>query len=302
MVNDSKGAPIASMTGFAAREGADGQGASWSWELRSVNARGLDLRLRLPEGLAALDLPLRKRLAEVISRGSISLSLRVHRETGAADLSLDPARLAAVLRQLEQVRRAAEDQGLRVAPVDPATILSLRALSDTAETPAMPAPEALLAAAEPLIAAFTAMRVEEGAALARLLSDQIDQIEALVARAAQIAGDRSEPQAKRLRTAAATLIDATDIDEARLLQEVASLALKTDVTEEIDRLHAHIAAARGLIAQGGPVGRKFDFLMQEFNREANTLCSKSQDAALTAIGLDLKLAIDQTREQVQNVE
>ncbi len=302
MVNESRGGPIASMTGFAAREGADGQGASWSWELRSVNARGLDLRLRLPDGLGALELPLRKRLSEVISRGSVSLSLRVHRETGTAGHALDPARLAAVLAQLAQVRRAAEDQGLPTAPVNPATILSLRTLAETGETPAMPAPETLLADAEPLIAAFTAMRAEEGAALAQLLAAQIDHIEALIAQAAQIAVARAEPQAARLRAAVAHLVEATDIDEPRLLQEVAALAVKTDVTEEIDRLHAHVAAARTLLAQGGPVGRKFDFLTQEFNREANTLCSKSQDSALTAIGLDLKLAIDQTREQVQNVE
>ncbi|WP_109665465.1 YicC/YloC family endoribonuclease [Roseicyclus mahoneyensis] len=290
------------MTGFAAREGTDGRGTTWGWELRSVNARGLDLRLRLPDGLGALEAPLRKRLSEVVSRGSVSLSLRVHRETGAVGHALDPARLTVVMTQLVQVRRAAEAQGLPIAPVNPATILSLRTLAETGETPPMPAPETLLADAEPLIAAFSEMRAEEGAALAQLLSAQIDHIEALIIEAAQIARDRAEPQAARLRAAVASLVEATDIDEARLLQEVAALALKTDVTEEIDRLHAHVAAARALVAQGGPVGRKFDFLTQELNREANTLCSKSQDAALTAIGLDLKLAIDQTREQVQNVE
>ena len=289
------------MTGFAAREGSDGQGASWSWELRSVNGRGLDLRLRLPDGLGALEAPLRKLLSDVIGRGSVSLSLRVTRDHGAQGAA-DPAKLAAVLAQLAQVRAAAEAQGIACAPVDPASLLSLRALSEAGEIAAMPAPEVLLADAEPLIAAFTDMRRDEGRALAAVLSEQIDAIAALVEAAQDAAAARAEPQATRLRAAVAMLVETTEIDAARLAQEVAALALKTDVTEEIDRLRAHVAAARALIAQGGAVGRKLDFLMQEFNREANTLCSKSQDAALTAIGLDLKLAIDQTREQVQNVE
>jgi uncharacterized protein (TIGR00255 family) len=302
LVNDTWGAGIASMTGFAAREGGDGQGATWGWELRSVNGRGLDLRLRLPEGLGALEAPLRKRLSEVIERGSVTLSLRLTRQAVAGAATLDPARLDTVLAQIAQVRATAEAQGLPVAPVDPAAILALKGLGDSGEAAVMPAPGMLMADAEPLIAAFTAMRNAEGAAIAAVVSAQIDRIDTLVASAAAAAADRAEPLATRLRTAVTALTQDTDLDEARVLQEVATLALKTDVTEEIDRLRAHIAAARALLAKGGAVGRKLDFLMQEFNREANTLCSKAQDAALTAIGLDLKLAIDQTREQVQNVE
>ena len=301
MVNDSGTAAIASMTGFAAREGADGRGASWSWELRSVNGRGLDMRLRLPEGLGGLEAPLRKRLSEVIGRGSVSLSLRLTREHGAHG-DLDPARLAAVLSQLSQVNKAAAAQGLPVAPLDPAAVLSLRALAEAGEGAALPEAEVVLADAEPLLVAFTQMRRDEGRALAGVLASQIDRIEALIGDAARAAAARAEPQAARLRAAVSAVLEIADLDEARLMQEVAVLAVKTDVTEEIDRLQTHVAAARALLAQGGPVGRKLDFLMQEFNREANTLCSKSQDAALTAIGLDLKLAIDQTREQVQNVE
>ena len=296
------GAAIASMTGFAARDGGDGQGATWGWELRSVNGRGFDVRLRLPDGLGALEAVLRKRLSEVVARGSVTLSLRVAREAGATAARLDPARLTAVLAQLAQVRVAAEAQGLPVAPLDAAAILSLRGLGEPGETAALPAADTLLADTEPLIAAFTAMRQAEGAAIAAVLAAQIARIETLVADAAAAAAARAEPQAARLRAAVATLRDGTDLDEARLLQEVATLAVKTDVTEEIDRLRAHVDAARALLDTGGPVGRKLDFLMQEFNREANTLCSKAQDAALTAVGLDLKLAIDQTREQVQNVE
>jgi uncharacterized protein (TIGR00255 family) len=146
------------------------------------------------------------------------------------------------------------------------------------------------------------MRRSEGAALATVLGDQIDRIAERTVAARAAAQVRSVTQADIFRANLATLLEASDIDEARLAQELALLAVKSDVMEELDRLDAHVAAARDLLTKGGAIGRKFDFLMQEFNREANTLCSKSQDAALTAIGLDLKLAIDQTREQVQNVE
>jgi len=302
VVKPAGAASIASMTGFAAREGGDGQGATWGWELRSVNGRGFDVRLRLPDGLGALEAPLRKRLSETVARGSVTLSLRVTRETGAAAARLDPARLTAVLAQLAQVQAAAAAQGLPVAPVDATAVLALRGLGEGGEAASLPAPETLLADAEPLIEAFTAMRQAEGAAIAAVLTAQIARIETLVADAAAAAAARAEPQAARLRAAVETVLAGADLDEARLLQEVATLAVKTDVTEEIDRLRAHVGAARALLDTGGPVGRKLDFLMQEFNREANTLCSKAQDATLTAIGLDLKLAIDQTREQVQNVE
>jgi uncharacterized protein (TIGR00255 family) len=301
MVNGSDGGGIASMTGYAAHEGGDGAGLAWSWEMRSVNGRGLETRLRLPDGLGALDAPLRKRLSEVLARGSVTLSLRVTRETGPV-AGLDPDRLATAMRQVAQVRAAAEAQGLKVAPVSPADILALRGMSEAGEAAALPAPGDLLSDAEPLIAAFLEMRRAEGHALHGLLAAQIARIEALVADAEEAAAARSEPQSARLRAAVETVLEAAEIDEARLVQEVALLAVKTDVTEEIDRLRAHVKAARDLLAAGGPVGRKLDFLMQEFNREANTLCSKAQDARLTAIGLDLKLAIDQTREQVQNVE
>ena len=298
----SKGAGIASMTGFAARESGDGKGHGWAWELRSVNGRGLDLRMRLPVGFGALEAPLRKRVSDTISRGSVTLSLRMTRDSGAGTPTIDPARLAAVLTQIAQIRAAAEAQGLPVAPVDPTAIMALRGLSDQVDGTALPPAEVILADVAPLIAAFDAMRRTEGQAIAAVLASQIDQIETLTTAAAAAAMARAEPQAARLRAAVAVLVDTGDLDEARLLQEVATLAVKTDVTEEIDRLKAHIGAARALLDLGGPVGRKLDFLMQEFNREANTLCSKAQDAGLAAIGLDLKLAIDQTREQVQNVE
>lgn len=301
MVNARATGVIASMTGFATREGADGKGASWSWELRAVNARGLDLRFRLPDGLGALDAGLRRKLGAVLARGAISLSLRLGRETGTAEAAIDPDRLTGALHQLSQVEAAAMAMGLALRPASPAEIMALRGLMDAGEA-AMPDIDVLLADIDPLLAAFTQMRAAEGAALAVILHDQIDRIAALIDAADALVAARAASQAERLRNAVQTLLDTAPLDEARLLQEVAALALKTDVTEEIDRLRAHVAAARGLLAQGGAIGRKLDFLMQEFNREANTLCSKSQDQALTSVGLDLKLAIDQTREQIQNVE
>ena len=287
---------IASMTGYATREGA-----SWSWELRAVNARGLDLRFRLPDGLGALDAPLRRSLGAALTRGSVSLSLRLGRDGGQGDGTVSPARLRQALAQIAQIEAEALTMGLALRPASPAEILGLRGLQDSTEA-ALPDIDLLLADIAPLIADFDAMRRAEGAALATILHGLIDQIAGLIDTAEDLARARAQPQAERLRSAAHSLCEGADLDEARLLQEIAALALKTDVTEEIDRLRAHVAAARALLAQGGAVGRKLDFLMQEFNREANTLCSKSQDPALTAVGLDLKLAIDQTREQVQNVE
>lgn len=301
MVNAAPTGVIASMTGYAAHEGGDGKGLSWSWELRAVNARGLDLRFRLPDGLGALDAPLRRVVSASVTRGSVSLSLRLGREAGAGDGAIDPKRRDQVLAEVLRIEAAAMAMGLALRPASPAEILGQRGLFDVGEA-ILPEPEMLLANIDPLLAAFTAMRQAEGAALAAILHDQFTRIAALVDQAAALANARAVPQAERLRMAAQSLLESTDLDEARLLQEIATLALKTDVTEEIDRLRAHVAAARGLLAQGGAIGRKLDFLMQEFNREANTLCSKSQDHALTSVGLDLKLAIDQTREQVQNVE
>lgn len=293
---------IASMTGFAAREGHDGQGRSWSWELRSVNGRGLDLRLRLPEGLGALEAPLRRLLAERVARGSVFLSLRLVQDGASGEVGLDLGRLRMALAQIAQIRDEAAQMGVTLAAPSPADILALRGITTGAEAAQLPDPDLILADAGPLLASFELMRQHEGAALARLLGAQFDRIADLVDASAAAAAARGTPQALRLRAAAEALLGDTALDEARLLQELALLALKTDVTEEIDRLRAHVAAARALLAQGGAVGRKLDFLMQEFNREANTLCAKSQDGALTAVGLDLKLAIDQTREQVQNLE
>ena len=294
-----------SMTGFAARRGT-GAGYGWLWDIRSVNGKGLDLRLRVPDWVDGLEVALRAELQKALGRGNVSLTLKVARESGAAE----PARvnrevLAGVLRALQEVEAAAMTAGVTLAQATAADVLAMRGVMDAAaaEEDTTPLRAAILADLPGLLADFAAMRAAEGAALAGVIGAQVDSIAALVAEAARLAEARRDKAADSLRAALARLTaNAEGLDEARIAQELALLAVKQDVTEELDRLGAHIAAARALLAEAAPVGRKFDFLMQEFLREANTLLSKAQDIDLTRVGLDLKTVIDQMREQVQNVE
>ena len=300
-------APL-SMTAFAT---VRGQGAgpiaafSWVWEVRSVNGKGLDLRLRLPDWVEGLEPAVRAELTRRIGRGNVSAGVRLTRASGAEALRVNPQALAAALDALARVQAAAGHVGVELAAPSPAEVLALRGVTETAAAEDTDAPALLAALLADLGAAlddFEAMRRAEGAALAQVLAGQIDRIAALVDEARAAAEARRPRVAESLREALARVAEATEADPARVAQELAMLALKADVTEELDRLTAHVAAARALLAQGGPVGRKLDFLSQEFNREANTLCSKSGDIALTRIGLDLKHLIDQMREQVQNLE
>lgn len=296
-----------SMTGFAARKG-QGAGHSWAWDIRSVNGKGLDLRLRVPDWIDGLELALRGDLGRALQRGNVSLSLKVARDglaEGAEAMRVNAPALIAALQALAEVEAAAQEVGIPLAPATPADVLAVRGVLDTtaAETDTQPLRAALLADLPALLADFQAMRQAEGAALQAVIAAQLDQIAALVAAAAAEAALRRDSAAATLREALArVLANAEGFDETRLAQELALIAVKTDVQEELDRLAAHVVAARALLAEAGPVGRKFDFLMQEFMREANTLCSKAQALALTRIGLDLKTVIDQMREQVQNVE
>jgi len=295
-----------SMTGFAARRGTI-DGYSWVWDLRSVNGKGLDLRLRLPDWIDGLEVAVRAELQKAMARGNVSLSLKVSRDdaSGEAGFRLNAAQLAAALAALSRIEALAGDAGLALRPVSAAEVLSLRGVQDQNSEEADPAPlrQALLADLAPLIADFHTSRAAEGAALAVTLAGQVHHIAALTEDAAVESASRAGQQAESLRdTVARLLVVAEAVDETRLLQELALLAVKTDVTEELDRLAAHIDAARLHLADTQPVGRKLDFLMQEFMREANTLCSKAQPIGLTRIGLDLKTVIDQMREQVQNVE
>jgi uncharacterized protein (TIGR00255 family) len=294
---------VNSMTGFAARRGR-GAGASWLWEMRGVNGRGLDLRLRLPDGVEGLEPAVRAAVGAALSRGNVTLSLRLERDAAAAPGALNEAALAAALTALGGVAAGARAQGVDLRPASAAEVLRLPGVwgseggADTEELR-----DALLNDLPALLQEFNATRAAEGRELAAILTRQIDRIEALTTEAEALLPARTAAAAQTLHANLARVLENTDgADPDRVAQELALIAVKADVTEEIDRLRAHVSAARGHLASGGSVGRKLDFLMQEFNREANTLCSKAQYAALTAIGLDLKVAIDQMREQVANVE
>lgn len=292
------------MTGFAAATGAHGPYA-WAWEMRSVNAKGLDIRLRLPDWIAGLEQATRAALTARLQRGNVSLSLRVTREAGDALLELDPDVLNATLATLKRIETAALEHNLHLATPSSADVLGLRGVQKPASEVHDTAPllAALMADLPALMDAFDEMRAGEGAALAVVLHDQLGTIEGLIAAAMREAAARSGQMAENLRANLARVLDNSEgADADRVAQELAMIAVKADIREELDRLEAHVLAARALLAGVGPIGRKLDFLMQEFNREANTLCSKAQSSALTRIGLDLKATIDQMREQVQNVE
>lgn len=293
-----------SMTGFATRKG-EALGFDWVWDLRSVNAKGLDLRLRVPDWIEGLEPALRAALSKALDRGSVNLSLRIQKGDEESRLALNEAQLLPVLEALAEVEAAALERGVALAPSRASDLLGLRGVLDVAavETDTKSLREAILEGLPDLLAAFKDMRRAEGEALDSVLKDQLAQVADLTEAAAAEVETRKDDARKTLKANLARVLDNTEnVDEARITQELAMLAVKQDITEELDRLRAHVAAARALLAVGSPVGRKLDFLMQEFNREANTLCSKSQSVALTRIGLDLKAVIDQMREQVQNVE
>ena len=295
-----------SMTGFAAAKG-QGAGHNWSWDIRSVNGKGLDLRLRVPDWIDGLEAALRAELGRALQRGTVSLTLKLVRDggDGGDGLRVNPGVLADVLGALAAIESAAMASGVTLGQPTSADVLAFRGVLETTSLTAdiTPLRAAILADLPALIADFQAMRAGEGAALGVVIAAQLTQIAALTKTAAIEAAARGDGAASLMRDAIAKVLAHTDaVDDVRLAQELALVAVKTDVTEELDHLNAHVTAARTLLADVGQVGRKFDFLMQEFMREANTLCSKSQSLALTRIGLDLKTVIDQMREQVQNVE
>lgn len=295
-------ATLASMTGYARAAGAL-PGVGFTVEIKSVNGRGLDLRMRLAAGFDALESEIRRLIGKSITRGSLTVSLNVDREGEGGRVVVNHQALEAVLEGFKWLRGRVDAEMPRLDG-----ILALRGVLEQHETALSSDEEeavntAILAAVEQAVTGLVAARREEGARIAAILSERIDEIAALT-KAAEIHPGRSRDAIlARLRQQVADLSEASPtLSDERLAQEALLLATKADVREELDRLGAHIAAARQLIAGGGSVGRKLDFLSQEFNREANTLCSKSNDVALTAIGLDLKAVIDQLREQVQNIE
>ena len=295
--------PLISMTGFADARGAH-NGLRWRWEAKSVNGRGLDVRFRIPAGFDGLEAGARTLAAERFKRGSLQVALTTASEESGRGFRVDPVALADAV---GIARRIQEETGLAAARVD--GILALKGIIIQEENIALD-DEARLARdaalLESLADAFdrlAAARAAEGAKLEGLLLNRIEEIERLTAEGRELAlrqpgviRDRITAQVKEL------LAPGNNLSEDRLAQEIAMIAARADLREELDRLWAHTQEARGLVASSEAAGRKLDFLAQEFNREANTLCSKASDIQLTHIGLALKAVIDQFREQVQNVE
>lgn len=293
---------LQSMTGFATVSGQL-EGVGWAWEVRSVNGRGLDVRLRLPEGGEALEAIIRAAVPKRLARGNVSLNLKFARTGDDGTPVLNYGNLAAVIDAAAQARTIAESSGLEVQPTSVGELLTQKWVWDTGQTVDQGWVEAAKKQIPEVVDMLVNARCAEGLAIFSILSGQVDTAEKL-SKDARISADARNGRAGGvLREKVLAVLEITELaDEDRLAQELALLAVKADVTEELDRLDAHIVAARALLTEKGPIGRKFDFLMQEFNREANTLCSKSNDTDLTAIGLELKVVIDQMREQVQNLE
>jgi uncharacterized protein (TIGR00255 family) len=293
---------IVSMTGFAESTGSH-DGVRWRWEIKSVNGRGLDLRLRTPPGFDSLEQPARMLAAERFRRGNLQIVLTVEMEAGTRGLKVDPVALATAVKLAREI---ADETGLAPARVD--GLLALKGVIVQEEGAALdPVARAHRDAQilKGLATAFDALaraRANEGAKLAHLLSAQLEEIARLVDEAESLAAVQPQSLRQRLTAQLQDLLSGTPLSEDRLAQEVAMLATRADVREELDRLKAHVHDARAMLLSGEAVGRKLDFLSQEFNREANTLCSKSADIALTRVGLALKAVIDQLREQSQNVE
>jgi uncharacterized protein (TIGR00255 family) len=293
---------LSSMTGFARGHGVSGP-YSWAWEVKSVNGKGLDLRLRMPPGWDAVEVPVRTRAAETLTRGSVQAVLTIERSGAPPTVRVNTPVLDAILTAVRQF-------GAKIDASPPSLdgLLALKGVIEITDTEEnederRSAESAVIVAFAAVIASLAEMRRREGAVLGQLLIKRLEEIAVLTERAEHAPG--RQPEAIRARLAeqiAALLAQSERFDPDRLHQEAIMIATKADVREELDRLAAHVSQARHLIAEGGPVGRRLDFLAQEFNREANTLCAKANDVELTNIGLELKAAVEQFREQVQNVE
>ncbi len=292
---------LQSMTGFA-RASAHHGDVAISWEIKSVNGKSADVRLRLPPGYDRLEQPVRKSVKGKFTRGNVFANLTIDRRAPVTT----PVVNEAFLKDVAGLAKRLEEQfGCRPASAD--GLLSLRgvlepATSDCDDEAAAALDTAILACFEAALADLQSARSDEGAALVSILRDHVSKIEKLVETANADPSRETAAIRKRLQAQIAPILADTSLDEARLYQEAVFLAAKADICEELDRLKAHIASARDLLAGKTAVGRKLDFLAQEFNRESNTLCSKSNAAAITSVGLELKAVVDQFREQVQNLE
>ncbi len=290
------------MTGFGRADGARDDWR-WHWELKTVNARGLDIRMRMPNGLESIEQDLKKSLQSRLKRGAVQVFINIERENAGTDVRVNADVATKLMAELKTLAT-----GLGTEPPSLEAVLGIRGVIDIAEPDADEEEtaarlKAVTATFDEAVQSLVSARTDEGAKLHGILDGVLNEVEELVARADSLAALAPEAIRKKLEAQVTELLaDRADMPEERIIQEVAMLAGKADIREELDRLRAHIAQARALLHEGEAVGRKLDFLAQEFNREANTLCSKSSDTELTRIGLDLKAAIEQLREQVQNVE
>ena len=294
--------PLSSMTGFA-RSSGEHQGLYWQWEIKSVNGKALDVRLRLPQGFEALEMPVRAALASAFRRGNLQVSLSVSGALQRETVRLNQEILDRLVKAGEALRERIGGEPLRAD-----VLLSIRGVVEVASLPEEDAQverrhAAMLESFGEALRALAVARLDEGQRLHAILSQQVARISELSrsaranpARSAEAIRTRLAEQVSRLMETGATL------DPDRLHQEAVLAATRADIQEELDRLDSHVEAAHQLLAADEAIGRKFDFLAQEFNREANTLCSKASDRSLSMIGLDLKTLIDQMREQVQNIE
>lgn len=294
--------PLTSMTGFARAASQDDR-SNWTWEARSVNGKSLDLRCRVPSGFDTLEQMARQAIAKRFKRGNISMTLSVERRTGVAVYRVNRELLDQVLALRGELAGKIRDEKPSLEG-----LMAVRGMIEPIEEieseEAVAARTAAIAVTlDELVEALAAARADEGVRLDAVVTAHLNEIDMLVDRAVTCAAARPDAIRERLQILVGELLDAgTSVSEDRLAQEAALLVGKADVREELDRLRAHIAAANDLMMESVAVGRRFDFLCQEFNREANTLCSKSADVELTRIGLDLKAAIERLREQIQNVE
>ena len=298
---------VQSMTGFGAIIG-ENQTHSWAAELRSVNGKGLDIKIRVPDWIDGLEGVVRTRLKQLIKRGNVTLTIKLQSDENDQNvsLSLDQGILIKTLDNIAKIEQHGMDQGVLFSPSKATDLLMIKGIMgnkilsqeqlDTLYTE-------ILVSLDPLYEAFIASRFSEGTQLLHLVASQLDALETELEKAKALLGARDDHMRGLLKTQLAKILDnKTQFDSQRMVQEVALIFVKSDVTEELDRLAIHIQAASDLMKAGGAVGRRMEFLMQEFNREANTLCAKAQFSELTSIGLEMKVIIDQMREQIQNLE
>ena len=300
---DEKPMALSSMTGFARGQGVTGSYV-WSWELKSVNAKGLDVRLRLPPGWDAVEVAVRKAATDALARGTVYGNLSVERKGMAPTVKINEPVLSAIIATLDQIDNRVVGAGRPTLD----GILALKGVIEVTEDDEKPeervaAEKAIIAGFGKTLADLVAMRRAEGDTLGKLLTARLDEIGSLAARAEAAPGRKPEAIKARLAEQVAALMEASQrFDSDRLYQEAVLLASKADIREELDRLASHGTQVRNLLTDGGPIGRRLDFLAQELNRESNTLTAKANDVELANIGLQLKAVVEQFREQVQNLE